>query len=345
MKRRMRFAALLLLFLLIATAFVGCREKVQEKTSQTLKTQPVDIVTAKTEKTTSAMEIMGTVQSTENAVISARISGHIIELPVALGSKVNKGDLLVKINAAEISAQLLQAKAQLAQADRNLTRERNLLKKGASTPETVKNMEDTHRIALAAVKEVQTMLDYATITAPFTGIITRKSVNIGDLAAPGKPLLDIENESNFQVVANIPETMILKIHAGDDIPVSIPAAGLTFTGKVKEVSPAADPLSHTAPIKLSLPLNTDLRSGQFARLMLPQRTVDALLIPQSAILPFGQMERIFMVKNGKARLRLVRTGAAENGRVEILAGLSPGDQVIVGGNKDLTDGQPVTINR
>jgi len=340
----MRRSGYLLLLLFIATTLVGCKEEAQEKAGRSLPSQTVNVVTIKPEKATSYMEIMGTVQAADRAVISARISGHIIELPVVLGSKVNKGDLLVAINAAEISAQLLQAKAQLAQADRNLARERNLLKKGASTPETVKTLEYTHRIAAAAVKEVQTMLDYATITAPFSGIITGKSANIGDLASPGKPLLDIENESRLQVVANIPEMMILKIHVGDVIPVSIPSAGLTFTGKVQEVSPAADPSSHTAPIKLSLPSSPNLRSGQFARLSLPERTVDAIIIPKTAVLPFGQMERVFTVTNGKARLRLVRTGATEKGRVEILAGLDPGEQVVVGGNKDLTDGQPVTLS-
>jgi membrane fusion protein, multidrug efflux system len=344
MKHRICPAGYLLVFLIFTLALAGCKEAAKEKAGPNRAVQTVEVLTIKTEKATSYMEIMGTVQAADNAVISSRISGHIIELPVVLGSKVNKGDLLVKINAAEISAQLLQAKAQLAQADRNLGREKNLLKKGASTPETVRTLEDTHRIAAAAVKEVQTMLDYATITAPFSGIITRKSANIGDLAAPGKPLLDIENETNLQVVANIPETMILKIHVGDGLPVSIPSAGFASTGKVQEVSPAADPSSHTAPIKLSLPSSPNLRSGQFARLSLPERTVDAIIIPQAAVLPFGQMERVFTVTNGKARLRLVRTGATEKGRVEILAGLDPGEQVVVGGNKDLTDGQPVTLS-
>jgi RND family efflux transporter MFP subunit len=305
----------------------------------------VEVFTVQIEKATSHREIMGTVQAAERAVIAARISGQIIELSVVPGLKVGKGDLLVKINAGEISAQLLQAKAQLAQAERNLERERNLLKKNASTPETVKSLEDTHRIALASMKEVQTMLDYATVTAPFSGIITRKSADVGDLAAPGKPLLEIENETKLQVAANIPESMILKIKVGSDIPVSIPAAGFSTTSKVEEVSPAADPLSRTTPIKLSLPSTPNIRSGQFARLSLPESVESAILVPRSALLSFGQMERVFIVLEGKARLRLVRTGAVVNDTIEILAGLAPGDEVVVAGNAGLTDGQALTVTQ
>ncbi len=339
-------AGCLLVLCIFALSLSGCKdEEAIKKDAHSLAAASVQAITIKPEKSTSYMETMGTVQAADTAVIAARISGHITELPVVLGSKVNKGDLLVKINAAEISAQLLQAKAQLAQADRNLNRERNLLKKGASTPETVKALEDTHRIASASLHEVQTMLDYATITAPFTGIITKKNVNIGDLAAPGKPLMELEDETDLQLVANIPETMILKIHVGDTLPVSVPAAGFSSSGSVKEISPAADPLSRTAPIKLSLPANPNLRSGQFARVSLPERSIEAIYIPQSALLAFGQMERVFTVSDAKARLRLVRTGAVENGKVEILAGIGPGDQVITQGNKDLTDGQSVTVTK
>ncbi len=346
MRRNIRPTVYLLAFLLCTPSLTGCRqEKTKETGSGNHTAAAVHVLTIKTERSTSTMEIMGTVQADDHAVIAARISGHITELPVALGSRVNKGDLLVKINAAEIAAQLLQAKAQLAQADRNLQREKTLLQKGASTPETVRALEDTHRIAAASVNEVQTMLGYATISAPFAGIVTQKNANIGDLAVPGKPLLAIENETRLQVVANIPETMVLKIKVGDDIPLSIPSADFTATGRVKEISPAADPLSRTAPIKLSLPANPNVRSGQFARVSLPEHTVDTISVPQSALLAFGQMERVFTVVDQTARLRLVRTGGLVDGRIEILAGLEPGDRVVISGNKDLVDGQSVTIDQ
>lgn len=342
----LRHTSRLLVLVFCTIALLGCKEERGKQTGgQDRAAVPVRIFAVKEESAASGREIMGTVQALEKAVIAARISGHITELPVVPGSKVNKGGLLVRINAGDIAAKLLQAKAQLAQVERNLAREQGLLKKNASTPETVKTLEDARRIALASVGEVQTMLDYATITAPFAGIITGKNADVGDLAAPGKPLLEIENPQNLQVVADIPESMILKIKVGDAVPVSIPAAGFSSICTVAEVSPAADPLSRTAPIKLSLPSSPDIRSGQFARLSLSQGSQNSLFIPRSALLPFGQMERIYLVRDGRAWLRLVRTGTVAGDRVEILAGLSPGDEVVVTGNAGLTDGQPLTITR
>ena len=329
-----------------SATLVGCKQDQPSKVEDQLPTsQVVTVMKVEPEKTMATAEVMGTVRTTDSAAISSRISGHITELSVTVGSKVNRGDLLVKIDAADISARLLQAKARLAEVDRNLEREKNLLLKAASTPETVKSLEDTHRITEASVKEAQTMFDYAAIRAPFTGTIAAKNVNVGDLATPGKPLLEIESDSEFQVVANIPESMILKIKIGDIIPISVPAADFADMGQVREISPAADPLSRTTPIKLALPHNPSIRSGQFARLSLPSHSAETIYVPQSAILPWGQMERVFTLVDGMARLRLVRTGALINGQFEILSGLDPGDQVVVTGEHTLTDGQPINTSR
>ena len=123
---------------------------------------------------------------------------------------MQQGELLIELSAGEISAQVQQAKAQLEQARRNLAREEKLLKKNAATPQTVKSLRDSARIAEAAYKEASTMLDYSRITAPFSGIITKKIANSGDLATPGKPLLYMEQENNLQVLTDIPEAMILQ---------------------------------------------------------------------------------------------------------------------------------------
>ncbi len=288
-------------------------------------------------------EVVGTVQAVEQAVISAKITGNVIALPVDLGSKVKHGELLAELSAGEISAQVQQAKAQLEQARRNLAREENLLKKNAATPETVKSFEDSLRIAEAAHRTTQTMLDFTKITAPFTGIITRKLANVGDLATPGKPLLHIEEENKLQVLTDIPEAMILKITKGDKLKIFIPSVNLGIEGTVAEVSPVADPSSRTSPIKLRIPNNPLLRSGQFARITLAMAKEETLTVPESAVVPYGQMERVFVVENGKAKLRLVRTGARSDEYLEILSGLAEGEEVVIAGNSKLQDGQPVTV--
>jgi len=328
----------------------GCKDNAvsHKETQKPLATATVSIAPVTKELATNQIQLVGTVEAVKQAEISSKITGNILEIAVDLGSRIKKGDLLIKLSAGEISAQLQQAQAQLEQAKRNLTREEKLLKQNAATPETVKSLKDTVLIAQAAVLESQTMLDYAIISAPFDGIVTKKPANVGDLATPGKPLLRIEDEDNLQILTDIPEAMINTIKKGDVLQATIPASNSHVSGVVTEVSPIADPSSRTTPIKIKINSTSQLRSGQFARVTLALEEIETYTIPQSAILPYGQLERVFVVRENHAQLRLVRTGVAFPGthgqkRIEILSGLSEGENVITSGNNNLQSGQPLKI--
>ena len=312
---------------------------------ETQITAPITVTTALAEKRNipALIEVVGTIQAVERAAIAAKVTGTITAVPVVLGSRVHKGDLLVKISAEEITAQLSQSEAQLKQAKRNLEREQKLLKKHATTAETVKSMQDMHNVAWAGYQEVQTMLGYTTITAPFDGVVTQKTAHPGDLATPGTTLLRIENNQHLQVMTAVPESLILSIKPGAQLQLTVPAAGILTEGVVAEVAPAADPASRTAPVTIDLKPDANLRAGQFARVMLPGKERQSLFVPQSAIVSKGQLDRVFVVENTHARLRLVRTGMHHDGMVEILSGLEPEEQVITSNNTLLVNGQPLQI--
>lgn len=336
-----------ILIIMALTAFLpGCDkdEIMSENSSQPLLPAKVSVDTVTKRIAGNQVEVVGTIQAVQRAEISSKITGNIITIKVNLGSKVQQGELLVELSAGEISAQVQQAKAQLEQTKRNLSREENLLKKNATTPQTVKSLRDSNRIAAAAYREAMTMLDYSRITAPFSGIITNKLGNVGDLATPGKPLLHIEEENNLQVLADIPEAMILRIKKDDRLSVYVPSIDLTIEGVVAEVSPIADPSSRSAPIKLQITTDPRLRSGQFARVTLAMDQAETLTVPDLAVIPFGQMELVFIADNNKAKLRLVRSGTRSDGHIEILSGVSEGETVITQGNRNLLDGQPIVIH-
>lgn len=342
---KLRQTASMIFIISLAVFLLGCEKEVNKTGGkiQALPAVEVSVDTVTKRIAANQVEIVGTVQAVESAEISAKISGNIIALPVDLGSRVKQGDLLVELSAGEISAQVQQAKAQLEQTRRNLLREENLLKKNAATPETVKSLQDSARIAEAAYRETLTMLDYARITAPFAGIITRKLANIGDLATPGKPLLNLEEENNLQVLTDIPEAMILHVNKDDRLKVSIPSVDLSVEGTVAEVSPTADPSSRTAPIKIRISPDAKLRSGQFARVTLAMAQAETLTVPEKSVVASGQMEKVFVVVDDTARLRLVRSGARHQGYIEILSGLNENEMIVVAGNHLLQDGQPVVI--
>ena len=330
------FTALICLF-----SCYGLSPALAQETTPTAATSPVKVqtITVQKEQVTSRVEVVGTVQAVDRAVIAAKITGTIVELPVVLGSRVTKGDLLVKIAAEEISARVLQARAQLTQAKRNLNREEKLLRKHASTPETVKSMRDMLAIAKAGYKEAASIMNFTTITAPFSGVITKKIAHNGDLATPGVPLLSLENDGRLQALASIPATIASRIKQHQSLQVHIPTAKTTIEGEVAEISPDIHPVSRTLPIKINLTSTTGLRTGMFARIELPGTKAATIMVPEQAVVPFGQLQKIFVVKKNTARLRLVRTGIRENGRVEILAGLEAGEQIVTGNNRLLTSGQ------
>jgi len=324
----------------------GCQaEEKHTPLATDLPVVDVQTMTVVTQEGHLQTEVVGTVQSIDQAVIAAKVTGTIEEMPVVLGSKVQTGDLLVKISAGEISAKAIQAQAQLEQARRNLERERKLLQKNAATAENVKSLEDMHTVAEAVHHEAVTMLGYITVTAPFDGVITAKMTNVGDLATPGVPLLHLEDNSKLQVEASVPETLVLQILPGDTLSVRIPAADLDLQGAVAEVAPATDPLSRTATVKINISSGPQLRSGQFARVIIPGERKNSLFVPSTAIHAFGQMERMFVIDENVAQLRLIRTGIVVGDQTEILAGLEPGETIVVTNISQLIDGQPVKISQ
>ncbi|MEW6594307.1 MAG: efflux RND transporter periplasmic adaptor subunit [Thermodesulfobacteriota bacterium] len=308
-----------------------------------MPTEQVAVVTVATEPAGRQQEVAATVEAVQRAAIAAKATGVIAEVPVTLGAAVPRGGLLVRIAAGEIGARLAQAEAQRVQARRNLEREQRLLAKEAATREGVKALEDAWRVADAAYREAQAMHGYTVVTAPFAGVVTRKFVKAGDLATVGMPLLVLEDGSRLQAVAQVPEALVARLKVGEPLPVQVPAAGFAGSGTIAELSPAPDALSRSATVKINLAAAASLRPGQFARVALPDGEAASLFVPEAAVTVQGQMERLFVVQEGKARLRLVRSGERRDGRVEILSGLTPGEQVVARESGRLVDGQPVKV--
>lgn len=291
-------------------------------------------------------EITGTVRPVQRAQLAAKLMGTIEEMPVTLGQRVRTGDVLVKIAAGEISARVAQARSQLNTAKRDFERERALLTQGASTNETVRNLEDRVTTSEAQLREAEVMLGYAILRAPFDGVVAQKLAHAGDLATPGTPLLELDGSSSFEIDAGIPESAATKLEVGSSVAVEIPATQLRFTGKIAELSSAADAQARTIAVKIAVPAGTAVRSGQFARLQIAGAARRALRVPAAAVSLFGQMERVFAIgENGRAVLRLVKTGARQEDWVEILAGLNEGERIIVSPPAGLRDGHPVEVRR
>ena len=331
------------LALLALFAITGCNESVEQTPPSSLPQVEVRVETLALSAGSSQIELSGTLQAIEQATISARVAGQVVKVPVHIGSKVGKGNLLVKISAEEINARVRQAEVQLEQARRNLARESKLFQANASTREKVKTLEELVQTSEAAFREAQTMLGYTEIRAPFAGTVTDKLVEVGNLVAPGVPLLKIEDGTSLEVVIQVPEAQSHNLNFESRLPLTVPAAGQELEAQVREISPTVDPASRTTQFKLKLPNVSGLRSGQFARVGLVGSRPATLLVKRTAIRQNGQMQQVFVAEQGKARMRLVRTGAEFDERIEILSGLRAGDRVILDPPATLHDGQPLMI--
>lgn len=306
----------------------------------------VRLATARVADVPVITEVSGTIRPVQRALIAARIMGTIEELPVTLGQAVRAGDLLARLAATEVAARLAQAQSQLNVARRDLDRERALLEKGASTADTVRGLEDRLALTQALVREAEAMLGYATIRAPFDGVVARKPAEAGDLAAPGQTLLEIEGTGAFQVEAPVPDSLAATLQPGARLDVVIAASGVAFPATVAELSSAADPGARSVLVRLTVPTGTRVRSGQFARVSLPGTSVRTVLVPVNAVTTFGQMERVFVAgADQRAELRLVRTGAThrtgDGPQVEIMSGLAGDERIVLAPPATLREGQPL----
>ncbi|MEJ2470544.1 MAG: efflux RND transporter periplasmic adaptor subunit [Desulfuromonadales bacterium] len=333
-----------LFFVLLALLTVtGCNEPAEESPSRSLPPVAVQVETLALSTVPVHLELSGTLQAVDHATIAARVAGQVVTLPIHIGSQVKAGELLVKLSAEEINARVRQAEVQLKQARRDLARESKLLAVEASTPVRVKTLEEQVQTREAAFREAQTILGYTEIKAPFAGTVTDKLVEVGDLAVPGTALLKLERDTALEVVIAVPETLSQDLSLGSRLPLTVPAAGRSLEAQVSEISPTVDPDSRTTRVKLMLPEATGLRSGQFARVALVSRQPTSLLIARNALRQMGQMQQVFVAEGDTARMRLVRTGAEYEERIEILSGLRTGERVILDPPANLHDGQPLVI--
>jgi RND family efflux transporter MFP subunit len=305
---------------------------------------PVQVAIAQRENVPVILETSGTVRAVQRATLAAKIGGSIERLSLALGQHVQAGEVLLTLSAAELSARVAQARAQLTQVERELARERTLESTGAGTIETVRALEDRLTQTRAALREAETMLSYTTIHAPFDGTVARKFVETGDFATPGSPLLQLDGRDAFEIEVGLPESAGAGIGIGSLLDVTIPATATHFRAKVVELSSAADFAARATTAKLAVPKGSLVRPGQFARIALPVASASVLLVPVSAVTSIGQMERLFTVdERNRTALRLVKTGAIRGDRVEIVSGLDAGDRVVIAPPAALRDGQPVDV--
>lgn len=340
---KIRFASCAGTIALSSLLLSGCGRTPESPATAELPSVTVRVQTIESKKRVATEEVVGTVRAKLRSVIEAKVSGKIGQMLVVPGQQVQAGESLAVIDAREVQARYDQAVALRQQAEAELKRLTSLFEQKILSPAEFENAQAKARVAIASVTEAETMLSYTKVTAPFAGVITRKHADVGDLATPGKPLLDMEDSRALRLEADVPEAVVGRLTLGDKLPVRISALETEFKGVISEIAPAADPGSRTFLVKLDLPTQPGLRAGQFGRVAMPVGETSALRVPAAAVVQRGQMEMVFVVSDNQAQLRLVKTGKRIGGEVELVSGVEAGEKIVVESATGLMDGQPLTI--
>ncbi len=329
------------LLLIFAVALLNGCSKHEKTTVPAGPSIRVSAVTVAQVNEPELVALPGTVRAADRAVISAKIAGTISDLPWGLGQHVKTGVTLVKLSAPEFAAQTSRARTQLEQAERELARDRSLSERGAGTDEAVRRGTEQVQSAKAALAEAEAMLSYTEIRAPFDGRITARQAYPGDMALPGQMLLTLEGEARFEIEVAVPESFIAHVKLGDAIPVELHNGRVQAS--VAEIAAGADAASRSVLVKLHLAADARVSSGQFVRAWFAGPAVKKLRVPRNSVTLFGQMERVFVISEGKAQLRLVRTGSHVGDQLDVLAGLDAGEMIVAAPTAALRDGQPVEV--
>src|SRR5881394_2840220 len=286
-------------FLLAQAALwqTGCQEQPQSRGHEDLPAARVRVQTVEAVRHVATEEVVGTVRAKLHAALEAKVSGRLESMLVTPGQTVKAGELLAQLDAREIQARLDQALALREQAGRDTERLRGLLAQNAVSRQEFETVESRNRVAAASVTEAETMLGYTKIVAPFDGVVTHKFADVGDLATPGRPLIELDDPQLLRLEADVPEALINRVQLGSTLRVGAALEGREIAAAVSEIAPVADPSSRTFNVTLDLPANAGLRAGQFARVAIPIGETRALRVPALAVVQRGQMELVFVVVN------------------------------------------------
>jgi membrane fusion protein (multidrug efflux system) len=273
-----------------------------------------------------------TVVARSRAVLSARTTAGVTALPFREGDRFASGAVLVRLDDRALRAAHAAAMAEDAAAGSDRVRAETLLAKGAATPREAEEARARAEGARAAVAATSEALAYSELRAPFTGTVAARPVHVGDVVAPGTSLLEIEGVDGLEVLATLDGREAAVLRPGMPLDATVDGNASPITATVRSVSAAGDPGTHRFEVRATLPTVPGLRSGLFARLALPStspRPDRRLVVPAASVFVRGGLTGVYVVSDGRARLRWVAAGAPVAGGTEVRAGLAVGERVVV----------------
>ena len=289
---------------------------------------------------------IGTLLSNEAVTVSSEIPGRLKEIHFQEGQPVEQGAPLFTLDDSVYRAQLDDAEAKLKLAEQTNKRTSTLFSNKYATAQSADEAVSNLAVSTAATELARVQLEKTRIVAPFSGIVGLRHVSDGEYITAGQALVNLEAIDPVKADFRVPEKFLPAIRVGQTIRIKVDAfPDASFEGKVYAIDPKLDVSGRSLLVRALVP-NKDqrLRPGLFARVtVLLQLKEDALTVPEQAIVPQGDSQFVFKIVDGKVKLTKVVTGTRREGRVEIVDGLSAGDEVVTAGQLKIRDGSAVSV--
>lgn len=320
-----------------ALALAACGADLSEHATRDLDPVPVTV----TESWTAASQAThpARVVAMEEAEVSTRTSGTVDRMSVQVGDRVTRGDLVASLDAGDVRARIDAARAQRELAQRTFDRIQSLERDGAASPHELDQATARLASARAQVQEAEAQASYVEIRAPFSGTVTARMADAGDLAAPGSPLIQLSGDA-VKVVAELPADMAGTVFAGQEVLLETDAGVRPAT--VRNVVSALSRGSRRFQVEVTPTSATGLIPGAFIRLIIPEGAATTRWIPADAVVRNGQLTGVFTVQDDVLRLRWIRLGRDRGEVVEVLSGPAGALTVVRDPAPELRDGQPVS---
>jgi membrane fusion protein (multidrug efflux system) len=294
------------------------------------------------------VELQGTVDAKNSVLISPKSGGAITAMYVKEGDQVKAGSVIGKIDDSILRESIEEVKTQLVLINTLYEKQKNLWDQKIGTEVQYLQAKNNKEAIEKKLATLNAQLSQSQIVSPMSGVVDQVISRVGELASPGMGVVRVVNLSNLKVSAKVSDTYAASVKKGDEVLIKFPDLNKELTARISFVSTTVDPLSRTFTIEANLPAIKDIKPNMMAQVQINDATSQAaLVIDQNFIQSTenGQIVYVAATEGNKkvAKAKTVKTGLSYNGKVEILEGLSAGDQLITLGYQEVSDGQTITF--
>ncbi len=305
----------------------------------------VDVVEARLGQVNKVTNLVGYLRASDDITIKSEVDGKISKIDFIEGGAVSGGDVLLEVDDTNLRIQVREVQTQLMLARAEFKRAQELAKSEFLSKSDLEKKRAEVLVLEVKLASIQAELSKFKVHAPFAGKVGLREVSVGDYITRGKELVRLVSDRDIRVDFKVPEMLITGIQTGQIIYIKIDGMHGEFPAEVKAVNPEAEQSSHSFIVRAVLQYqNENMRPGLFVRVLVPSMaSMDAILVPESAIVRVGDNDVVFRIVEGMAIKTPVTIGVRQGGEVEVITGINQGDIIVTAGQSRIRDGGIVQI--